>query len=396
MDQKVTTAGPLVLLDGRTIGDHYPGIGRYAYHLADALASATPDWEFRLLHNPHEPNSRFDVTGLANSHPNLALLHCPLSPFALSQQWRVPGTIRRLGRRPALYHSPYYLMAYRPGLPAVVTMHDLIPLLYPGYFSLRERLLFRLTTWMALRCVGQVIAVSSQTKNDLQRYFHLPDERIAVIPEAPGPLFRPSKAPALAATRRRYNLPARYVLYFGSNKPHKNLVRLVDAWATVAGRDPDVSAGRCPLVIGGHWDARYPEARDRAEALELGQRVRFIGPVAEEVLPALYGGATLFVFPSLYEGFGLPLLEAMACGTPVVCSNRSSLPEVVGDAALLVDPVDVAALADALLRLLEDTALREHLTERAIARAATFSWERAARETLEVYCRLLTCSSPTI
>jgi len=396
MDPKIANAGPIVLVDGRTIGDHYPGIGRYAYHLADALASAAPDWEFRLLHNPNEPNSRFDVTGLADSHPNLALLHCPLSPFALSQQWRVPGTIRGLGRRPALYHSPYYLMPYRSGLPSVVTTHDLIPLLYPGYFSLRERLLFRLTTWMALRCVGQVIAVSSQTKNDLQRYFHLPDERISVIPEAPGSLFRPPASPALAATRRRYNLPARYALYFGSNKPHKNLVRLIDAWATVAGRDPDVSAGRCPLVIGGHWDARYPEARDRAEALELGQRVRFIGPVAEEDLPALYGGATLFVFPSLYEGFGLPLLEAMACGTPVVCSDRSSLPEVAGDAALLVDPVDVAALADALLRLLEDTALREHLTERAIARAATFSWERAARETLEVYGRLLTCSSRTI
>ncbi len=396
MGPEMTNAGPLVLLDGRTIGDHYPGIGRYAYHLADALASVAPGWEFRLLHNPGEPNSRFDVTRLAGSHPNLELLHCPLSPFAPAQQWRVPGMIRGLHRRPALYHSPYYLMPYRSGLPAVVTMHDLIPLLYPGYFSLRERLLFRLTTWMALRCVRQIIAVSAGTKSDLQRYFHVPGACVSVIAEAPGPLFRPAAPQALEAIRRRYDLPAHYALYFGSNKPHKNLVRLMEAWANVAGRNGEVAAGRCPLVIGGHWDARYPAARDRAETLGLGRQVRFIGPVAEEDLPALYAGAVVFVFPSLYEGFGLPLLEALACGTPVVCSDRSSLPEVAGDAALLVNPLDVDALADALLRLLEDTALREHLAGRAIAHAATFSWERAARETLEVYGRLLTCSSCTI
>jgi alpha-1,3-rhamnosyl/mannosyltransferase len=139
------------------------------------------------------------------------------------------------------------------------------------------------------------------------------------------------------------------------------------------------------LVIAGHWDERYPEARERAAALGLGGSVRFLGAVAEEHLPALYAGAELFVFPSLYEGFGLPVLEALACGVPVVCSNSSSLPEVAGDAALLVDPLDVPAMAQALGRVLGDLSLQQELCARSLARAALFSWERTARETLAVY-----------
>ncbi len=146
-----------------------------------------------------------------------------------------------------------------------------------------------------------------------------------------------------------------------------------------------IHASRFTLVIAGAWDSRYPEPRQQVEALELENAVRFLGPVPEADLPALYSGATLFVFPSLYEGFGLPPLEAMACGTPVIASNASSLPEVVGEAGILIDPHDVRALTEAMRRALTDEQLRKELQIKGLDRAKQFTWERAAQETLEVY-----------
>jgi alpha-1,3-rhamnosyl/mannosyltransferase len=181
------------------------------------------------------------------------------------------------------------------------------------------------------------------------------------------------------AVRRRYALPERYVLYLGSNKPHKNLIRLIEAWALLA-----EYGTRSTLLIAGTWDPRHPEPRLLARRLGL-ENIRWLGPVPEPDIPALYAGATAFVFPSLYEGFGLPVLEAMACGTPVACSNTSSLPEVVGDAALLFDPTDAAGIAEALSRLMHDADLRADLRERTLRQAARFSWERTARATLTVY-----------
>jgi len=379
-----TTGGPLsIALDGRTIGDHFPGIGRYAYHLASALAAGFPDHHFHLLYNPREPNSRFDLPALAARFPNLDLLDCPVSPFALSQQWHVPRLLRKASPSPTVYHSLYYSMPLCTGLPAVVTIYDLIPLRFPTYFSWRERLLFRLAVWFALRGCRGIIAVSRSTMDDLILFFRVDDRRVTVVPAAADSSFRPQEDPGrFGDVRRRYGLPDRYVLYVGSNKPHKNLVRLVDAWATVVGRSAGSGAA---LVIAGPWDRRYPEARERVEALDLGDHVRFVGPVAEVDLPALYQGAMLFVFPSQYEGFGLPALEAMACGTPVICGNRASLPELVGDASLLVDPDDVSALADAISRLLADESRRGALRQRGLARAHLFSWERVAKQTMAVY-----------
>jgi glycosyltransferase involved in cell wall biosynthesis len=175
-------------------------------------------------------------------------------------------------------------------------------------------------------------------------------------------------------------LPTRYVLYFGSNKPHKNVPRLVEAFARKEIRDHGIE-----LVIAGHWDERYPEAKHATERLGLQDAVRFVGPVKDADLPALYGGAELFVFPSEYEGFGLPVLEAMACSAPVVCGNRSSLPEVAGDAALLCDPQDVVALARTIEQALTDRDLRATLQQRGLARAAQFSWEQTAQQTRQIY-----------
>lgn len=366
---------PVIVLDARTATDHFPGIGRYVANLARAMIPLLGrDEGLILLRDPAQP-SHWDLSTLAGE--KLQVVDVPLSPFTLRQQWAVPRLLRRL--KADLYHSPYYLMPYRPGCPTLLTVHDLIPLLLPRHSTVQARLLFRWTMALALRAAYHVIAVSEATRRDLLRYFHLPHGRVSVIPEAPDPAFHPRSMAEIEAVRRQYALPESFVLYVGSNKPHKNLVRLIEAWYHLT-----EYAIRNTLVIAGPWDPRYPEPRRLAERLGL-QDIRWLGPVPEADLPALYSAATVFVFPSLYEGFGLPVLEAMACGTPVACSNVSSLPEVVGEAALTFAPDDHDAIADALTRLLLDADLRADLRERGMQQAARFSWERTAEATIALY-----------
>lgn len=369
-----------IILDARTATDHFPGIGRYVVNLSGALQHIAPDLDLRLLRDPTAPAQRLTL-------PDLPTIDCAVSPFTLSQQWRVRQALRSL--RAALYHSPYYLMPYRPSVTVVFTCHDLIPLIFPRYFKARQRLVYRFTHQLALNTAQLTIAVSQSTKNDLQRFFRVNPARIVVVHEGVDAHFQPPSRAEIDRGKQHYALPDRYVLYFGSNKPHKNLVRLIEAFARLVIRDQGSGIrdqrSEIGLVIGGHWDQRYPEARQAVEKLGLADRVYFIGPVADADLPALYGGATAFAFISEYEGFGLPPLEAMACGTPVVASNTSSLPEVIGDAGLLVDPHDVSAIAAALDRVVSDAALRANLKQRSLDRAAAFTWEQTAAQTLAVY-----------
>jgi alpha-1,3-rhamnosyl/mannosyltransferase len=358
------------VLDVRTITPHFPGIGRYVHNLACALADQlSPGERLTLL------GSERQLAHLRSAiRQPVGALICDTSPFDLRQQWRVP----RLMRGAALYHSPYYLMPYFPGRPTILTFHDAIPLRFPAYVSARARLFFWLTLQLALRSADHVITVSRSAQHDLRAAApSLQSADVTTIYEAADPRFAPQSAAAIARVRDRYALPADFFLYVGSNKPHKNLPLLVQAHARLPANSPS-------LVIAGPWDARYPEAKQIADPA----RVRFLGPIDEADLPALYSAALAFVFPSRYEGFGLPVLEAMACGTPVICGNTSSLPEVVGDAALLIDPADVSALVEALQRLLDDPALRQQLSARGLERAARFSWGRAAAETLAVYRRV--------
>ncbi|MFQ5611544.1 MAG: glycosyltransferase family 4 protein [Anaerolineae bacterium] len=362
------------VLDLRSATDHFPGIGRYAVNLARALIPRLDEAEQLLLLRDPGATSRWNVEALAGEAS--PVIDVPRSPFSLRQQWLLPRLLRHL--EAAVYHSPYHLMPYRPGVPSLVTVHDLIPLRYPHYFTPLRRLVSALAVRLASRAARRLIVDSQATADDLQHFLGLPPERIAVIPLAADPTFRPAGPAAVGALRDRLDLPQQYVLYLGSNKPHKNLARLVEAWQLVQPQP-------LPLLIAGVWDPRYPQARQRAEALDLGQAVRFLGPVPEDDLPALYSGATLFVFPSEYEGFGLPVLEAMACGAPVVCARTSSLPEVAGQAALFFDPADPQALAGTIRRALADPALRADLAGRGRRQAETFSWARTARQTLQIY-----------
>lgn len=373
---------PHYILDARTATAHFPGIGRYVRNLAPALAAhLTGEERLSVLWNPADPTA-WDPSPLATA--GVTPIPAPVSPFALRQQWTLPRLLRGLRPR-ALYHSTYYLMPYRPSLPTVLTVYDLIPLLFPETVSWRARLFFRVATGLALRAADHVIAISRASRRDLLTHFPIHPTRVTAIPLAVEPRFHPRPPEEVQGLCARYGLPEDYLLYLGINKPHKNLVRLIRAYARLAGIRSAAGLATPPLVIAGAWDPRYPEPRQEVHARGLEDTVRFLGPVADADLPALYTGCTAFVFPSLYEGFGLPVLEAMACGAAVICSDRSSLPEVAGDAALLVDPTREEALTAAMDRVLREPGLAEALRARGRMRARSFTWERTAQETLAVY-----------
>lgn len=372
-------------LDVRTATPHFPGIGRYVTNLAQAMCmQLRPDERLLLIGNPEQTERFAALTGSPEQCVSpVQFVTCQPTPFAWRQQWRVPPLLRRMAPSGAqVYHSPYYLMPYRPGAPTVLTHYDLIPLYFPAYVSLRARLFYRVALRLALHAAQHIVAISEASRRDLLATFAIAPTRVTTTPLAPEPHFQPQPAAVMTDVRARYALPARYMLYLGINKPHKNLVTLLHACAQLPDSAP-------PLVIAGAWDDRYPEARQAVATLDLATRVRFLGPVAEADLPALYAAAALFVFPSQYEGFGLPVLEAMACGTPVACSNVSSLPEVAGDAALLFDPSTPATIAEALEQLLDAPALCAELRARGLAQAARFTWARTAALTLDVYRQLL-------
>ena len=363
---------PHYILDARTATPHFPGIGRYVTNLARALIpQLEPDEQLTVFFDPAHP---LDLPSGDAVHS----VPVDVSPFSLRQQWVIPRLLRQ--HKADVYHSAYYLMPYVTGVPTLLTLYDLIPVHFPEHSTLKARLLFRWATALALRTARHTLAISEATRRDFLARFPLRPERITAIPLAADPAFTPQSPEVVTALRVHYHLPEKFVLYLGSNKPHKNLVRLVEAWAAVQGEAPDYM-----LVIAGAWLPQHPEPRQRAQALSIDNRMRWLGPLSGEDLPALYTAADAFVFPSLYEGFGLPVIEAMACGTPVACANTSSLPEVAGDAAVLFDPTQTESIADALRRLLGEDGLRADLRGRGLVQAARFSWVRTAQETLTAY-----------
>jgi len=356
-----------VIIDGRTATPHFPGIGRYVTNLVRSMAEAESCMSYAFIGDL--------PVGL---RPVFKSIPCGLSPFSLSQQWVLPGLLKR--NNAAVYHSPYYLMPYRLPVPVVLTCYDFIPLIFPEYFTLRQRIIYRIANRLAFRCASEIISISETTKRDATRLFGIREDRIRAIPLGVDSHFAPASGQETDRVRVKYGLPDRYILYVGMNKPHKNLVRLMEAWGLIQRTAPGHA-----LVIAGYWDERYPEARQLAGKPDFAGKVVFAGPVNDEDLPALYSGATLFVFPSLYEGFGLPVLEAMACGTPVACSSTDALAEVAGGAALLFDPLDTPAIAECLMGLIADPKRLLCFAEAGLKRAGEFSWKRTASETQAVY-----------
>jgi glycosyltransferase involved in cell wall biosynthesis len=270
---------------------------------------------------------------------------------------------------------------------SVVTVHDLGYHYYPEAHTLFQNLYLRWSTRHNARVASRVVADSQATRQDLLRWVGIGADKVAVVyPGRDEGLARVVDAEVLAGVRARYGLAGAYLLYVGTLQPRKNLVRLVQAFALLLGSHSSspLFPADLQLVLAGQKGWLYDEILAQVRRLDLAGRVVTTGYVPDQELPALLSGALAFVFPSLYEGFGLPVLEAMACGTPVVCSNTSSLPEVAGEAALMVDPQDTGALAEALWRIVSDVGLRRTLVERGGERVKRFSWRLCGQEVLKV------------
>jgi glycosyltransferase involved in cell wall biosynthesis len=284
-----------------------------------------------------------------------------------------------------IFHATEHLLMPLRGVPAVMTVHDLIFRRLPEHHKALNRWYLNWTMPLYCRRADHIIAVSEATRRDLIAAYDLPPEKITVIHEAAAPHFRPQAEAAQVRVRQMYNLPERYLLYVGTIEPRKNLEWLLRVWTSL------YQAGECPpLVIVGKRGWLSASFFAALEACPARKGVILTGYVPDPDLPAIYSAATAFVFPSLYEGFGLPPLEAMACGTPVVCTRVSSMPEVVGDVALLVDPKEDLSMRQALRRITSEPELVTEMRTQGLLRAATFSWSRAAEATVTVYQRLLT------
>ncbi len=374
--------------DGRFIQDRYHGIGRYAFELLRAL-SADEDSKLVVFWNPDLPNERFDMRALV-AHPRIVGVPLRLPLFSPQDQIALPTLARRWHLD--LYHVPYFPAPLLLPCPLVVTIHDLIFERYPAYMPRRwARGYYAVMMRLALRRARAVLVPSNATRRDLVGHYRLDPGRVMVTPEGVLKEYRPASAAQIAEVRRRYGLPERFILNVGTRRPHKNVAAVVRALGEIRERVPHA------LVLAGERDRRFPDDLPAlAAAGGIADRLITLGSVAEADLPVLYSAAEISVCTSLIEGFGLPVLESFACGTPVVTSDRSSLAEVGGDAALLIDPEDAAALAAALAALLTEEGLREHLRARGLARAGRFTWQDTATRTLEVYRRVArgTVSTP--
>lgn len=365
------------------------GIGRYVRHITGALADV-------LAREPHAPEVRLLVQGLRPAvlpppPEGFRYRRTPFSERTLARLWHrlgAPLPVETFAGHVALYHGMDFTLP--PTLPrtrTVVTVYDLAYERYPddtmpGMQQHLARLVPR-----AVAQADRVIAISQATRADLVALYGADPSRVAVIVPGVDSRFNPERQPGeRRRIREKYGLPGGdFLLTVGTLQPRKNHARLVEAYA----RALDAAASEVPLVIAGARGWAYGAVHDAIGRLKLAGHVIFPGFVDDADLPALYRTALAVAYPSLYEGFGLPVAEAMACGTPVVTSNVSSLPEAAGDAALLVDPLDTGALADALARLLTDDALRDDLRTRGLAQAAQFTWQRAAEGLWGVYRGLL-------
>ena len=362
-----------IAIDARKLHDF--GIGTYIRNLLKHLALIDRETEYVLLCRPQ------DVKVASQVGPNFRAVVEPSRPYSIAEQVMLPA--RLVAQNVSLLHEPHYVLPPLVPCRAVVTIHDCIHLMFPQY--LPNRLAYgyaRTNLWAAARRAERIFTVSESSKADILRYCDVPAERIIVVYNAIDERFAtPPDPEAVERVRERYRLNGPFALYAGNIKPHKNLERLIDAFDLVRRGGYE----RLELLIIGDQISKFPRLRRAVDRHKLHKHVRFLGFVADDTLAALYRLATVFVFPSLYEGFGLPPLEAMASGTPVVTSNRSSLPEVVGDAAVLVDPYSASSIADGIQQVLSDASLRQTLSARGLARARDFSWEASIRRIHEVY-----------
>jgi glycosyltransferase involved in cell wall biosynthesis len=375
-----------ICLDLSPVVHQKAGLASYARELAAQLIQIDAGISWSAFHYDRHPP--VPLTAPLDALPRYVV------PWG-AYRWRLTTALRhflglsmdRFFTGVDLFHATEHLLPRFSSVRTVFTLHDLIFLFHPETHKPMNRWFLTLMMPRFLRAADAVIAVSECTKRDAIRFYRIPEEKITVIYEGVNPRFRPASPEAIAAVRARYGLPERFILYVGTIEPRKNLTTLLEAFHHL------LATYDLRLVIVGKKGWLYERFFRRLRELGLENRVLFTGYVPDEDLPAIYSAADLFVFPSLYEGFGLPVLEAMACGTPVICSNTSSLPEVAGDAALLVDPTDARALTGAMEQVLTNERLWATLRAKGMERARGFTWEKAAYRTWEVYQQVISSFS---
>lgn len=286
-----------------------------------------------------------------------------------------------------IFHSPAYVCPLIKTCPTVVTIHDMAYLLYPEKFVSAYRGYLKFWVPLCISSADKIITDSLCSKKDIVRLLRVPEDKIEVVYLGKSDKFQPiADSSKIASLKERYGLKKDFVLYVGTIEPRKNILGLVKAYRRLKEIHADFDYS---LVIGGEKGWKYSDVFDFVKDNSLMNDVIFLGHISEEDLPVLYNSAKVFIYPSLYEGFGLPVLEAMACGVPVITSNTSSLPEIVGDAGIMVDPLDIEALSSAISRVLGDAALRNRMIKSGIKRAAEFSWEKTAQKNMQIYQDLL-------
>lgn len=366
------------------------GIGRYASELARALVALGQDGsahEVVLFPGKEQP---VWVDEVLNRSPSSVRLGCPLwrgrrkgFPTRILRA-NLLGATRFNAQRLDVFHSADFFDTPLVGLgrtKTVTTVHDISPILHPETVTPRHAWFFRALIRPLVRRADWLITVSRSTAEEIVEWDPTLGRRLSVIHEGVSSDFYPVEPRIVAAMRAQYHLPEEYILCLGTVQPRKNLSRLLEAFALMVRHDAFLP----PLVIAGSLGWLYEPILRRVAELRLDSRVRFLGFVPDDDLPALLSGASVFVFPSIHEGFGLPVLEAMACGVPVVTSNRSSLPEVAGDAAVLVDPFRAEAIAEGIRGVLGSKVTAVELRRLGLQRASVFTWADTARKTLGVY-----------
>ncbi len=362
-----------IAIDARLVSYIQGGTSRYTVSLVQAMAALGTSHEFIVLEGRKAEGDPGWPEGVERRR-----LRTP--PHHRHEQIALPLELLALGVD--LLHSPDFIPPFRRPCRSVITVHDLAFLRFPELLT-PESTRYYSQVGRAVQSADQVIAVSEATRRDLLELLKADPAKVTVVYEAAGDDCAPLSSRDVATHRKRLGLPERFILFVGTIEPRKNLPVLLKAFARVWQKL------RVPLVVVGRKGWLYEEVFQTVDSVGLRNEVIFVGPVDGRQLVYYYNCADCLVLPSLYEGFGLPVLEAMACGTPVVISNVSSLPEIVGDAGLGVDPSDVEGLAEAVTRVLSDDVLRTHLSQQGLLRARRFSWNRAARETLAVYRKAL-------
>ena len=362
-----------IAIDVRKLHDF--GIGTYVRNLLRQLSRLDHDTEYVLLGRPGDDGFAGELG------ENFRLVAESSGQYSVGEQLSIPFKLGRAS--PNLFHTPHYVLPVLTPCRSIVTIHDCIHLIFPQY--LRNRMAYacaRAMFWTAVHRASRILTVSEASKRDILRFFEVPETKVSVIYNAIDErLHRRPPEEEMLRVRERYQLHDRFLMYAGNVKPHKNLERLIRAFVLLRQDGLD----DLQLLVTGSEVSRYSALRRTVHRYNLRRRVRFLGYQSEDTLAALYRLADVFVFPSLYEGFGLPPLEAMAAGTPVVVSNVSSLPEVVGDAGVLVNPYDPRSIADGIRKVLTDRTLRSDLRARGLARARSFSWPASAARIRRIY-----------